>query len=293
MNNTSRNLIWCAIIFLLMIVESQLALTSPQVEKEQALSSCGTLVLTVPTKEGLVVCADKRRYNEIQGATDDEVKVFRLGKGAGFAVSGARAILSRTDFSKLFDATDVVVKYFADKDISNGIEKYWDELQVTIKQEYLKYRAAGGPDWEAPVLLPDYRLYVLIFFYLDEANRIQVMKVEFRYKKEPPTLLDVVRYRTTEVSLKSAQAEGQGEVVGEIIRGQDARFSDLRSNHLIKRFKAGENPATISVNDALKFAKKLVQATNERNHLISNIPTLVSQNSDCAIMSYKEGFKWL
>jgi hypothetical protein len=47
--------------------------------------SKGTLIVTVPVKEGLVICTDKREYNVVRGATDNQMKIRELGPRAAFA----------------------------------------------------------------------------------------------------------------------------------------------------------------------------------------------------------------
>ncbi|HEV8590748.1 MAG TPA: hypothetical protein VGQ55_01490, partial [Pyrinomonadaceae bacterium] len=59
---------------LVFIVLSLCEVSAAQSINVQTLS--GTLVVAVPTKEGLVACSDKRLYNDQMGTfTDDFVKI--------------------------------------------------------------------------------------------------------------------------------------------------------------------------------------------------------------------------
>jgi len=59
-----------------------------ELARSSAKASHGTLVILVPTREGIIACADKRRWNQVTGATDDADKIERLGSKGAFAVSG-------------------------------------------------------------------------------------------------------------------------------------------------------------------------------------------------------------
>jgi hypothetical protein len=48
-------------------------------------SSHGTLVITIETKEGIVMCADRREYNRERGASDNQDKMFKLSTTSVFS----------------------------------------------------------------------------------------------------------------------------------------------------------------------------------------------------------------
>src|SRR6266536_4996443 len=50
-------------------------------------SAHGTLALLLPTREGLVACADRREWNRVEGPKDTD-KIFALNRRAGFMVVG-------------------------------------------------------------------------------------------------------------------------------------------------------------------------------------------------------------
>src|ERR1700740_1755072 len=77
-----------------------------------SLSSHGTLVLTVPTQTGIVMCADRREYNSVKGATDKQDKIFRLSATSGFSIAGNRGILDPKDLHSLYDVPTVVMNFF-------------------------------------------------------------------------------------------------------------------------------------------------------------------------------------
>lgn len=67
--------------------------TSSTVGSSGVELSHGTLVLLLPTRDGIVTCADKRRWNETTGSSDDAQKIFQLAPQIAFAISGHNEIV--------------------------------------------------------------------------------------------------------------------------------------------------------------------------------------------------------
>src|SRR4249920_850496 len=65
----------------------------------------GSLVVAMPVASGWVVCGDTRKNSTLFEATDDEVKVFELGKGV---VAGATGLRRVKEGATLFDVADRV-----------------------------------------------------------------------------------------------------------------------------------------------------------------------------------------
>jgi hypothetical protein len=260
---------------------------------ENGLTAQGTLVITVPTKEGLLVCADKREFNKVRGATDNDVKVFKLSSRAGFALSGVSGILSRSNLSPIFDIKKITTDYFVDKD-ANKIWMYLDDFRYNLKNEYLKYLSKGGPAIEEGGKPPDYTITVLQFFYLDASNRINVEQIEFRYKKDEPSFINTNRNDKTKLCNIVPRIDGQIEVTKQILDENDRRFDDIRAEPEIDLMLFSRiNVDTVTIKDAEIFVARLIQVTNQRHHLISSTPSMVSLNYDCALLNPSNGFKWV
>jgi hypothetical protein len=256
-----------------------------------SLSSHGTIILQVPTREGILFCADKRRYNKIQGLSDDETKIFELSSKSGFAIAGARAILSEKDLSTLYDPTVVIRNYFADKD-PNNLDAYWDDLQKTLLHSYNNYRLRGGPEFDTSMALPNHAIYTLLFFYVNQHNVVHVAKVEFRYKKETDGFLQTEKVDYTEEELKRAHVLATD--LTKVISGTNQRFGDNRNSALVRRFRAGEDPRNISVEDGLGFSKLMIRVAHDRHSIMnSSRLQLVGPTCDCVLVNDRNGIKWL
>src|ERR1700683_3398202 len=73
------------------------------------LRTHGSLVITIPTHDGLLVCADKREYNELQGPIDGRMKIFTVGRKTAFAITGVARILDRQTLKTTFDVSAEVL----------------------------------------------------------------------------------------------------------------------------------------------------------------------------------------
>src|SRR5215471_13993897 len=89
------------------------------VMQEPAVPSGGTQIVSVTTKDGWVVCGDKRLYDVIRGDRDVAQKVRNAGNVAIFDATGA-SIIADISEGDVFNAEDEV-----DRFLSN--EKFVDE----------------------------------------------------------------------------------------------------------------------------------------------------------------------
>jgi len=60
----------------------------------------GSLVVAVPTKKGLVVCADKRTNDNLRGDLDTATKITQVSPNAAAASTGTPVFLDRTHFRR-------------------------------------------------------------------------------------------------------------------------------------------------------------------------------------------------
>ncbi len=108
-----------------------------------SITSSGSLAAFVPTQRGMVVCADRREYNRVSGASDTTLKVRKLGPRAAFVVTGANGILDPTAHHYLFSMQVAISQFFSTKNINSGhVEKHLDAFRKYLSARYL---AVGVP----------------------------------------------------------------------------------------------------------------------------------------------------
>jgi len=253
----------------------------------------GTLVILAPTRSGVVVCADKRRWNQATGAVDDAVKIMRLNPRLVFAMSGQVEILRRQDLAPVYSVPTVVQAFFTPARMKD-VDAQWDRLRTTLVESYAHYLAAGGSGWVDPASVgleprEDDTIYCLLFVYLNPAGSVRVMKVAFH---DAPQRKPGVSVEDLTADLHGMYAEGSTAVVKEIVRGKDPRFADLRADQLVKRVWLSRDPREVDPADAILAARRLIRYSSERYPLVSPTRTLVSASSLCGVMIEGKGFEW-
>ncbi len=260
------------------------------------VSSQGTLIVQVPTRDGIVLCADRRTWNFVQGASDNEDKLFELSARSAFATSGIRAVHSPRDLSKLYDVAESVRKFFVATDALR-IFDHWERLQKWLGESYVDYVRNGGLRFDSAHFLADGTVYTLRFLYLNADGDVRVSQIAFRQFRRAGAAEDTLEVGMTHDSgseLKSVRLLGQTEVATELKSGTDKRFDDLRRDPEIRRFYDLADPSRVSVNQGLHFAKLMIRVSHERHGLLpSGTRLLVGPTCNCLLMAPRKGVRWL
>jgi hypothetical protein len=135
-----------------------------------------------------------------------------------------------------------------------------------------------------------------MFFYIDNQGNIRVPTFEFRLKKDSELgqQFRVQSVDKTAESIRGWRVDGQVDVLSELVGGRDNRLDDLRADAFLKRWLFTKvDYSTVRTNEAIEFARKLIQTTSERHKIIRTSPPLVSRTFDCALLSQSKGFSWI
>lgn len=281
-----------------------LSSTGQTMQEPEQLNVSGTLIVGLATKEGLLICADKRTYDPLRGALDTEVKIVELTPTAVFAWTGIPVfyeILSdrtpdQPSLRVAFSAVDVVKGYFLNNRFSNTND-FWRGLSLALKEQFEKFLYAWPfTSWPETGNPPDNALFQLAFFYTDSANVPGAVLIRLCYEKSIPPSISTSKSEIQRSSFTEVRPIilGDTAVYDEVLSGKDKRFDDIRHDKLMSRFLTDRPPIqTVSVNAALDFARKFIKTTSERAHLIESTPFHVGPTTDCGLLGYKNGFKWL
>ena len=190
--------------------------------------SHGTLVLLLPTRDGIVSCADKRRWNETTGPSDDAQKIFQLAPQIAFAISGHHEIVvpsADKRLSVLYSLSSSVQSFYSSHPSASHPD--WKQLKATLKEEfeaaYLKHNVKTAL---SPAATDDV-----------------VWEIEFLYLKNGHPAIEGVRYHIdgaveADDMPRRPYITGETEVVRRILKPReyrDARFADLWNNATIAR----------------------------------------------------------
>lgn len=243
----------------------------------------GTLVVAVPTADGLVVCSDKRLFNVDAGTfTDTNVKINRAGNNALFVATNTVGIWDSRTRSIAFDANAVVAEYVKAHEFKSE-PQYWQGLKKAITEklrEYFKtHDYAAWPETDKA----NNNLLFNLFFYSGSAGQPLSHTIKVSYKKARTPSIDVSGPVTDAIKLPKLSGKGR-EIMGYI--SMDRAFANDPS---ILRFDERIfNPRTTKVIDAVDFSAKLFRLTS------STMPAAhVSPTFDCALLNYQTGFQWI
>lgn len=272
-------------------------LVYPQAKMREVASSHGTLILAIPCREGLVVCAD-RRMRIIGGRNQvlEVVKINQLGSHAAFGLVGNPVFYSPVrPYNELFNAGTVVKRFYSSRD-TRRIQETWDQLVPTIQERFSRF-LSGLTFEQAPPSgpPPENYLFHLPFWYVNQDGLLGATTISLAYVKERGmSQLFKTDEQPETFELGRAFSWGSIEVFNELKQGNDVRFEDFRNEAGIRRLLREDPPAgEVEVEEAVEVAKRLIEITSENMHLLTPGKQDVGITTNCALISTEEGFKWL
>src|SRR6185503_3108415 len=243
----------------------------------------GTLVVAVPVQDGLVVCSDKRLFNETTGTfTDDYVKIHKVSSNALFVATHTTGFLDATTGKMAFDIFDITDSFVSKNSFKPGTP-YWDALKKEIRDQLLAYLSKRKyADWPTTDTANNKLLFNLVF-YAVEKQTARSYSMSVFYEKAPTPVIYIPNV-TTEV-VKTPKLLGKGkDVIGLLAR--NPVFS--RDPSILRFDQFSFAPSKTTAADAVDFARKLFLLTN------TDLPKAqVSKAYDCAELGYQSGFQWL
>jgi hypothetical protein len=263
-----------------------------------------TLVLATPTRDGLVLAADKRSADPVRGVRDTLTKVVAVGPHTALALTGRATFESYRAcppgppvFTTLYDAEAEIRDFYrtVEPSFPGTTQGLADRLRSGFEQYLQTQPFDDWPDGGEP---PGYALYLAVFaHWCGRARRGQLVMAKFLYEKSPGRPLRGVRWvevGAERLSYARAVPFGNLAVVGEIRHGADPRFDDLRGHPAVRRFLLDPTPAdAVSAREAADFSKFLVRQCSDRTPLLGDSAYLIGPTCDVAVIDECRGFSWV
>lgn len=189
----------------------------------------GTMVVAVRFREGLVVCADKRRHLDGPGQPtgnyrDNDVKITLVNGTGGFVTAGF-PILEREDGVRVFDADRVIGDHLREVGFAQ-----FDQLAQRAEDTFRNYVLSKDLTERPPTQWREGQpvfFRAIVFFHGRES--IDLYDLELQYTNaEPPVVHATIQNRSQD----RLRAYGT-LVLKEIIGGTDQRFADLRDDDVL------------------------------------------------------------
>jgi len=261
----------------------------------------GSIIIAVPTSQGVVACGDQRRHNYKTGADrDDQVKIRPIGRNAFYAIAGvfrcdecASTVLGVTTSLDLYTVVDA---FFQGKD-SGDLDFYWEPLKRRISQSLSE--AGSGLSALATALprMRDNVLFEMIVMYLDRSGNLksQIFKCTYAKPGTSDFSLTVIYGPPSNVDFNKGQpiVLGDSQVYAELKNGTRPEFKYVRQSDVVKPFLSDYRPrGEVSPNQALAFEYALIEATAEGGYLVGK-DIHVSKTCNCALLGFNGGFRWI
>lgn len=280
-----------------------LVLELPTIKRE-SIAQSGTLIVVIPTREGLVICGDKRSHNEENGTiSDTTIKVRRLDDSTVYLATGIVYRSHLGSFLGNFDLFAIVESWYQSHATTNLFstetrvqEPPLSGLRFTINpnpwedlKRQLENKLSSSRGYQ--FLNQTNSFFEILFLRINDTGEPVARGVV-----HPNGLFSSVLYGEPDnIDLKKAEPIllGSREVYIELKEGNSEVFNDLRANPFLKPFLGNWRlREEVTPNEALAFEHTIIEATNERGQKL-NDKIHVSKECNCALLSYKMGFKWI
>jgi hypothetical protein len=262
----------------------------------------GTIIIAVGTKDGLLVCEDRRltlKSSDGRVAFADGNKAQQLGKFGVYAITGDLSGGVTDMFGRsvtTFDLGSAIPSFFYSHNIQQFDEPMALEFEADLRAQLIRKPA----DPAHPTQSPGARTEVLLY-WMDQAGVTHLYVVDISDALSdskgaaPPANVSATNPETIArrpvgnlVSLSSFRVSkplvrGKGALgYAAIAAGTDPRFEDLRQDDELKPFLGKFVDAeSIDPIAAVRSLKKLIREISERQNSLSPDGLDVGPVSDC------------
>jgi hypothetical protein len=242
-----------------------------------------TLVVAVPVRDGLVVCADKRIFNGTTRTFEDSfVKVREVDPNTVFAATNTIGFLNKNSGRMEFDAFDIVSNYNARHKFTDD-RAFWDGLRGEIRKQLLAYLAKQKFADQPETDFANSRLLFNVILYSVAGGRIRSYSLRVFYEKARIPIIDIPQVLIEDV--RTPQLMGNGR---NVIAYISAHPEIARSPEISRFDQAVFNVRTITAADAVTFSAALFSLTSRE------LPAAeVSSSYDCAHLRYENAIEWI
>lgn len=253
-----------------------------------APAAFGTVILAVGTRDGLLVCEDRRltitsSTGEVRSRNAD--KAQQLGKFAFFAIAGdvsARVANVFGQSATTFDLLSAIPAFFQAHDVQTFDEPMALEFESGLREQ-LKRKPVLRPG-EAPRAQTEVLLYWMdrsgeSHFYSVDLSGVLSDQADGADPAHPAGhFVSPGQFRTSRLLAWGKGSLGYQAIAG----GKDPALDDLRHDEELVPFLSGfVDSASVDSIAAVRSLKKLIRAISDRQQSIHPGGLDVSPESDC------------
>jgi hypothetical protein len=259
-----------------------------------------TIIVSVLSKDGMVLVADKRtRTPDGRGISDEgnKIHVTQDGKTAWITAGDVTRLASRVadgGVETYFDADQTISRQMrAGADPMTSFEPIGDALRTDLLSGLAQLSRNGSPP-------PDRFLLKSVFFVVHGGEQ-GAASMNLLY--DGGTDVRVTPFDEPDCVNRTLCYFGNVSVAEQLryyddptkcSSCNDPRFADLRAEASLSTFLHGNPPwPTVPIEDAVAVAKRLVAVTNERSALVGQHRNDVGPTVDIAVLRRDGEFSWV
>jgi hypothetical protein len=237
----------------------------------QSSHSSGSLVVAIPSQDGLVIVSDRKvtTINPLAITTyGDERKIESINKFYGFTVTGRRREQGNVgDQNLVFNSPEIVKEFFKDNGEINLDPETLEALANKLMSSYLpilKSKATSLPKNSEKDLLA-----VLLYGYNVQLQEYQLRMIRILYTVSNKLFLRWEGSSYKELDFKSSKVSSLGEsfLVIELQNGNKKEFDELRSTKNAKEFLI-DTKQLYSTEKVIDFSKWIIRETSQRTDTV-------------------------
>lgn len=266
-----------------------------------AQAAYGTIIVAVGTKDGLLVCEDRRltvKSSDGKVTTADGNKAQQLGKFGVYAItgdlSGGLNILGRSVTT--FDLAAAIPSFFSSHDVQRFDEPMALEFEADLRDQLTRKPADPAHPAQGPRARTEVLLYwmdqagVTHLYIVDITDAVSGSKgvaspanvspanPETAAPRPVGNFVSLSSFRTSKPLVRGKGAIGYAAIAA----GTDPRFEDLRQDDELKPFLGKFTDAeSIDPIAAVRSIKKLIREISNRQDSLSPDGLDVGPVSDC------------
>jgi hypothetical protein len=260
---------------------------------EMTVPACehGTFVITMPCRDGLVVCADKRVTTIERVVSDNEVKITQLGRNAAFTATGlhrAESIDVRVPDFQVFhsieqETADINLNYL-NGHIPKLAERLAARLEATLRTT------------SHPGVMPQQENCQVLIWHLDAVRNMHGARIELDYDDTRPVKGRWRVFNITDHMLAEPLLSGNCDPFLALRSTDRLDFLMLRDDKQFQNFEALTKQRRwkeLSPMEAAQIGQYVIFAASEVQRIDGMKVPSISAGCDCALLSPRDGFLWL
>jgi hypothetical protein len=253
----------------------------------------GTLIVTIPCTDGIVVCADRlvTSKNETAESRSTETKITAIGKNGLFGVAGTVAA-TNPDGRRVYNVRHELDHYLRTVD-ARTLDQRISQLTDLVGNMMKSLTARAAPGFVPPGYQPGSDFFTVKMWRRDLEKKIKgyILRAKFDWGNTRAGSVEIYPTVSERLAIATPLSIGADQPLNELRLGGDPQFDSFRSDADIAALY-GDPPlpaSQLTLAEAQRLSKKLM-AVAIRMIEIKGVPQNIGTRTDGALLSYADGY---